>query len=355
MEEVILESRSPVCRLDAVVSRERDSYYFYIMRTPEHMCELVHRCWICNRKPAPDEITEASFEGGAPMLPKRNVGPEHKPAGMDLDADRLSIVWYRSGDTAALLCDDEIICVIPPVAGKYDFPGYSKFAAGQHRYAWALPASTRKMKAEIDENRKYWKYISENHWPESRERHLAVLNGFFDRTSKSLDTDQGRFPYRSLVQGVKNDVVYNFTVGVSRFPMPKSAIHFGNSYEESCYIELGFACSQKHAALADLMGSVMAQIADMPWQELNILWHGHTVDFPNIRGCSALLFINPDMVPGLEKPDYSASKKKINLLWIVPVTEEEMKTIRSEGINKAVSHVHFPERLHIFDGQTKFI
>lgn len=353
--EVLLESRSPLCRLDAIVAKEKNAYYFYIMKAPEAGCEMVHFCWICNRGPAPEELTADSFRDGAPMMPKKNVGPEHLPDGMDLDASKLSIVWYRSGDCAAVLSDNEIICVIPPNVGKYDFPGFSKFAAGQHRYAWALPVSTKKMKSEIEENRRFWKELSSCH-SDILTEHQNIISGFLGNpAARLLDIDRGEFPYRTLLQGEKNDVVYDFTAGVSRYPMPKSPLYFNNDSDKSCYIELGFACEKKHAVLADMMGSVLAQISDIPWGENDIIWHGHTIEFNSIRGCSAIVLINPDYITEAEAPDYSSADRKINLLWVVPVTDEEFSIIKNEGIIKALSRVRFRDRLHIFDGHRKFV
>ena len=64
---------------------------------------------------------------------------------------------------------------------------------------------------------------------------------------------------------------------------------FGSHYNDCNRIELGFAAQERHEPLTQMMFSVMSDVANMPWNELNFLWHGHTFDFPNIKGF--LLFL----------------------------------------------------------------
>ena len=87
--EVIVESWSPVCNIQAFVEKSDKNYYFYLWIDPENSGD-IRSCWICNRVPAPADINEAfKDEGEAPCMPLEFV--DHDPSGIELDEDSLSI------------------------------------------------------------------------------------------------------------------------------------------------------------------------------------------------------------------------------------------------------------------------
>ena len=168
--------------------------------------------------------------------------------------------------------------------------------------------------------------------------------------------DGGHFPLKALAQGRKNGVIYDITLGVSQFAMPRSEIVFRNNYLDCNRIELGFATQEQHGPLARLMASVISDVANMPWIEHDILWHSHTFDSPNIKDFSQILLINPVYVKGLEHPQWrNFMGNRINLLWLVPITAEELSFLREKGIAELISICPEPQKLHIFDGKPKFI
>ncbi len=105
-----------------------------------------------------------------------------------------------------------------------------------------------------------------------------------------------------------------------------------------------------------MMFSVMSDVANMPWNEHNFLWHGHTFDFPNIKGFSQILLINPAYIEGMECPQWRRFLgNRVNLLWLVPITAEEFKALSENGIAEMIKICAEPQKLHIFDGRPKFL
>ena len=128
-------SRSPVTGLEACVGKDDNAYYLYLMEAPElGGGKVVRILWLCNRKPAPEVL---STEGdGSFLLPREHVG--HDLNGIDLDESSLRIRWYATGDSAAVYDREGVLGAIPPYAGVHDFPGFTRYMKGFHRYGWQM-------------------------------------------------------------------------------------------------------------------------------------------------------------------------------------------------------------------------
>lgn len=352
--ETILQSDSPVCQAQAFVEKSDSSYYFYIWLNYISNNPTMKVCWICNRKKAPQKLNVNSMGNGrAPMMPAQYVA--HNPSGMELDESQLEIVWFEEGESAALLYCGELICVIPGWSGYKDFHGYSRFASGTGPYAWELKGALKTLTERVQKSRSFWKYFDGNFWPQVQHEHLEALESFFGKHEKYYAIDGEKFPPKAYVCGSRNDISYGITAGVSMIPMPKIEQVFGDNSHSFRRIELGIAAVQQHSQLCQYMGGVISSLSAMPWKEITFLAHGHTVPFNNIKGFSALLFVNPKYIPGMEHPSYSGFMgEDINLLWIVPITQEEydfvVKNSSAELIQKAANCT----QLHIFNGEKKF-
>ena len=356
--EFIFESSSPLCHIDAVVAAETNAYYLYFFCSPEYGANVLNKLWICNRHETPDELDLSPLDNGeGPLLGKENVSEMQPKYGMELNPDKLSCVWYDTGDAAAIYYGKKLICAITPIVGLYDFPGFSIFAKGQTRYAWEMPKDPE-FEKQISDSRQFWEIIkNENTWKKLEQDYLAVTDNFFGSPhTKCIPSGTERFPNRSIAQGRKAHNLYNITLGVSQFAMPEVAQAFGNDCKDQSRIELAFATIDKHDALLDLMAMVMKDVADMPWDERSFLWHGHTFDFPNIKGFAAMLFINPIYISGMESPQWrSFAGGKVNTLWLVPITALELNYLREKGIEELIKKCSAPELIHIFDGMPKFM
>lgn len=358
MSKIIFESRSPICDIDAVIEEDDSTYYMYLMTAPETGVKLLKALWVCNRRPAPEVFDpQCMKDGKAPMLAKENLSPIHPAAGITLNPDKLSCYWYDSGDSAAIFYGGKLLCAIPPYAGLHDFPGFSVFAKGQTRYAWGMP-QTPDFAERAKGLKTFWENIeADDSWPEIQDECLRVIEEFYgSRHEKYYAIDGGNFPPKALAQGRKNGVVYGITLGVSQFAMPRSEMVFGSHYNDCNRIELGFAAQERHEPLTQMMFSVMSDVANMPWNEHDFLWHGHTFDFPNIKGFSQILLINPAYIEGMECPQWRRFLgNRVNLLWLVPITAEEFKALSENGIAEMIKICAEPQKLHIFDGRPKFL
>lgn len=357
--EFIFNSSSPICEIDAVIAAEENSYYLYFTSSPEFEMRILNALWICNRHETPDktDYMSALEKNEGPTLSKENVSEMQPIHGMEFNPDKFSCVWYDTGDAAAIFYDKKLICVIPPIVGLYDFPGFSVFAKGQTHYAWEMPKDPE-FEKQIMDNKLFWEMIkNENTWKKLEQDYLEAIDTFIGSpctNKKSIGIE--KFPNRAIVQGNKDSKLYSITIGVSLYAMPSVAKVFGNNCKDQSRIEFGFSAISSHSKLTDIMDMVMSDVADIPWKERSFFWHGHTITFNYIIKFVAILFINPIYVEGMESPQWQKiSGCKVNTLWLVPITATELKYLRDHGIDELIKKSDHPKSLHIFDGKPKFI
>lgn len=352
--EVIIESDSPVCALQAFVEKSESCYYFYLwnMYGSENK---VKACWICNRKRAPKELDREALEQGmAPMMSEAYVA--HDLNGMELNAEDLEIVWFAEGDAASLLYQGELICVIPGWAGaEKRFFGYSKYAKGTGDYAWELTQAAPVLEKRTRENQAFWEYFDTDYWTQVQDVHMSVLEKFFGQYKKYYAIDGGNFPPKAIITGSRNRVMYGITAGVSMIPMPKVEQYVEDASTEN-RIELGFATVMQDP-FSEKIYSMMSSLAAFPWKECTFFAHGHTIPYHGIEGFEALLFVNPKVIPEMEQPQYEGGLDySINMLWLVPITKEEYEFAVSQGSNELLGKAKdMVKDVHIFDGIPKFI
>lgn len=353
--KVIFEDWSPVCNINAFVEKSDTCYYFYLWVNPQSDRAVVKSCWIGNVGASPKELdTEAMGEGIAPQMPEKYV--LHGEGGLELDPDKFEIVWFEEGNAAALLYDDEIISVIPEWSGYNGFNGYARYAKGVTPLAWGLSDAYGTVSKRVKESKDFWARFEEDFWPGAQNMHLAALEDFFGAHEKYYAIDGGEFPPKALVKGSKDGVVYGITAGVSLVPMPNVETVYGDEFKEYRRMELGFAATAENESLCNSAFSFMSGLAAFPWREYTFLAHGHTVPVNFIEGFAAVLFICPRRLSGVEMPDYKdCMGERINLLWMVPVTEAEYRFITEHDIDENLSYAYDIKRIHIFDGKNKFI
>ena len=347
-------SRSPVTGLEACVGKDDNAYYLYLMEAPElGGGKVVRILWLCNRKPAPEVL---STEGdGSFLLPREHVG--HDLNGIDLDESSLRIRWYATGDSAAVYDREGVLGAIPPYAGVHDFPGFTRYMKGFHRYGWQMrPEDAEGIEAYLHDADQQWQLtLTEKGWEIVDNAFRQVYYRFAGEPSHYLDLDRGSFPRRRLFMGKQNDICYNLTVGMSQAELPRAQILLRNEYAAFSRMELGFACQEQHAALAEYMVPVMADLMQMPWQERDFLGHGHTIEFPRIPGFAGFLLVDAGQVSGLPcpaMPPFLGVKPRF--CWIVLVTQKEMDFVREKGVEKILRKCWMPELVHVYDGGAKF-
>lgn len=354
--EIIIESNSPVCDIQAFVEKTDTCYYLYLWGNPTSEQRYIKLCWICNRTKAPKTLdTKAMQKGQAPMMPEEFVA--HDLNGMELDADKLELVWFAEGDAVSLLSDGQLICVIPGWAGEENqFYGYSKYAKGMGNYAWELTNAEPVLMKRTKENREFWAAFDTDYWTKVQSLHIEALEHFFGKHEKYFAIDGGKFPPKALVTGTRDGVVYGITAGVSLIPMPKTEQYFQEEELAKHHrIEFGFATIEQHRPLSKMFYSTMSSLAAYPWKEVTFFAHGHTIPFRNIKGYEAILFVNPRLVPELEQPDYRSLTGDESLLWLIPLTSQEYEFAMNEGSQALIERADDLKNIHVFDGKPKFI
>lgn len=355
---ILVEDWSPCCDIQAFVEESDTCCYFYLWFHPGRENGYVKSCWICNVAPAPRQLdVDAMQAGDAPALPEEYV--KHDLKGIRLNSDELSIVWFEEGDAAALFEGKHMICVIPGWSGYQGFSGYSCYAKGTAPYAWDLEQAEAILSERIERSRNFWEYVYGDYWKNVQNFHLQALEDFFGVHEKYYAIDGGKFPPKALVCGRKDGICYGITAAVSLLTMPKVEQYYQYHDEPEKYrrIEIGFAAIEEKEEVCMEMYSYLSGISNIPWEEFNFLAHGHTVPCSAIDGFAAVWLINAAMLPQINSPRYPAFRgDRINLLWAVPIKQDEYDLIRSmdDRTAEALEHINCPvERLVIFDGEGK--
>ncbi|MDE5699745.1 MAG: hypothetical protein K2I96_20435 [Lachnospiraceae bacterium] len=153
---------------------------------------------------------------------------------MKLDADLLKIVWFEEGNAAALLSEDEIICVIPGWSGYEGFHGYSKFVKGTTPCAWELTEAFPVIGERVERSKAFWDWFEfePDYWKITQSMHMEALEKFCGKCENYYAIDGEEFPPRALVRGSRDGVIYGITAGVSLIPMPEVEMWYGDDYRE---------------------------------------------------------------------------------------------------------------------------
>ena len=350
-QKTLIQSESPLCPAQAVCEQTENAVYFYIFYPTRDEENRLKRCWVCNCREAPDKLDAGDKLS---MMPKGTFN--HAPEGIEVHPD--GIIWFEDGDSAALLEKGQILAIIPPKYGLYDFPGFAKYAVGQNRYAWELDGQTKayydKKLREVDY---FWRLTDQRKfWEGAQNFYLQTCEAFFGQHTGYYAIDENKFPMRAIIEGKKNGVTYGITGFLSNFPQP-AIERYVQDAQKHRRIEFGFAAVD---ALADSVKieayNCFMALAKYIYADGTFFVHGHTNTWEGIPGCHAFLFINPRAIQGMESPAYKDyNGDPINLLWAVPITKEEYDFTVKFGVNKLLALAKDVTHIHIFDGRPKFM
>lgn len=350
---ILVGSWSPSCKIQALVEESDISCYFYLWVHPGAE-NAVKSCWICNVGEAPEKLeTDIMKNGMAPAMPAEYV--RHSPKGIRLNKKKLSIVWFEEGDAAALLEGDTLLCVIPGWSGYQGFHGYSRYAIGTGPCAWELAPAEEVLGKRVAKSREFWNFFEGNYWREVQQLHIGILEDFLGKYVQYYAIDGGKFPAKALVSGIRDGVHYGITAGVSLLPMPLVEQFFQEEASDFRRIELGFAATEAQSDICTKMYSYLSSVANIPWQEIVFLGHGHTIDCDVIEGFSTVWLLDSRLLPQIDAPVYpDFMGDKINLLWVVPLKPEELTKLKEIGSEEELKLLEGRlKELPIFDGNGK--
>lgn len=350
---ILLESSSPVCSIQAFVEETDKNCYLYLWFFPGTDKAFIKSCWICNTDKAPDALdVDAMKNGIAPSMPREHV--LHDADGIQLDKESLELVWFEEGDGAALLQGEELICVIPGWAGYKGFKGYSAYAAGTTPLAWELTQAFPRFMERVERSRNYWAGfdLDGDYWNAAQKHYLKALTDFYGNYQKYYAIDNGEFPPKALVMGEKNGICYCTTIGMSLLAMPQVEQYFENP-NDFRRIELGYAVVKEYEGSMQMMLSYLSALTSIPWREISFLGHGHTIPFQGIKGYSAVWLLNAELLENIDTPKFEKLQSDpVNLLWLVPLKEEEYAWIKEHDSEETLRHCKKTHgELIVFDGR----
>lgn len=357
--EVLVESWSPVCDIQAFAEESDSCVYFYLWRDPGSDHAQVKSCWVCNTAPAPDDIDEAAMDRGeAPRMPRSGCG--HDPRGIQVRKRDLSIVWLEEGDGAALLEAGKLLALIPGWAWSHDFHGYCRHAVGTAPFAWELTQAEAVLTARVERSAAYWRTMEDGYWKPLQEGGLGAMEGFFGPHEQYFAIDGGKFPSKALVTGRREGVRYAFTLGVAALCMPHVEQYHQEDAGDHRRMELAFA-ARGDLPDEDWMKTLgfLSGVSGYPWREITWLGHGHTLLLPEgrIPGFAAVLLLDGRKLPEVPVPAFPpVMGEPVCPLWMVPITKAEYD-LAVESIEPVILEKYqgAPERLVVFDGKPKFL
>lgn len=355
----LIESESPLCPVQAFAEQTDNAVWFYLFYPfrdqKKDLFEAgnnLKACWVCNCREAPDRLDSGDR---FMMMPKGCFS--HDPNGITVAKEGLHITWLADGNSAVLHRNGNVLAVIPPKAGLYAFPGFSRYAVGQNRYAWEMPEELRlhwmQQVADCDQ---LWEHShAAGFWQSLQSMHLKILDGFFGKNTGYYAIDEGKYPLRAVIEGKKNGVVYGFTAFLSLFQQPEIEVYIKNGWQHS-RIEFGFAAAEHLADKPKIQAyNCFMALAKYIYRDTVFFAHGHTNTWDGIPGFHAFLFLNARAIEGMESPQYPKFMgDPINLLWAVPITKAEYDFAVQNGSGELLQRAKDLSRVHIFDGMPKF-
>lgn len=353
--KMLIQSTSPICPVEVFAEDDGRTCYFYMRTFPDSRDSEMTACFVCNTTGIENEVsleqwTEDS-DGHAPMIPYSQV--THDTAGLTLSPDDLEVVWTMEGSGAGLVCKGELLAFIPDWADQDSFCGYSKYIRGQTDFGWEMTSAKPQLDEIISAGKSFWKQMEGDFWPDFQQSRLDALNEFMGEQDKYFAIDGGKFPPRALVTGEKNGIKYGFTLGMSLLRQPMVECFYQQRTADFSRVELGFACRAEQQSVFMPVLQRMAGAAALPWATISSLGHGHTILLKDIKGFPAAWLINDNLLKESAAPKFApAFGERVNLLWVVPITEQEYSYLLDYDMEKMFP-LRFSPEITVFDGTPK--
>lgn len=376
MQETILyQETNPYGSFVAYLEDDGRTIYLYLqsIHNPEKEMKAL---WIQNRIPAPESRKETGHKNGlAPYLCKGEIY-ENSPIE-PMDTSQIHFIWTEEGDGVALFYKEELQAFLPPWAGLKSISGYSRYAKLDTPTASPLGDPDNGVLADrIESSRKFWEFRGQkNSWKEIQAHRMRYLEFSLGPHSKYWSADGGKFPHLAILKfqpEFAQDIVIYTTIGMSAQNMPTVELYI-KDYLNSSRIELVFAVRtlEGQDSTESWIPNAIGEIIKYPWNMGKWFGEGHTISLPR-RDPEALYlnfthlfltckmdsynYLGKKLENPLRNPLMTENGLKINFLYMIPITDEEVHYIRSQGATsflelmkiKEVGWVHNPERESMF-------
>jgi hypothetical protein len=337
VRDCILTSTSPLTGCIAEVIIENDCSYLYVHQTEttesKSDFKMLSSCWIKNHTKVDDTYSprDDMKRGLQPKVPTKYCA--FKDDISFFKAEQLEIIWGKEGLIASLYENGELICVATYWAG------YSKYSNTSDLPATPFPLGSSESNVlfqRMDEAKEFWKQDFNKIWISYSDSYLSELESKYGKHVKYFAIDGGGFPPKALVTFETDDMKYAFTIGVGLFPQPKVDMHI-DDYKNHELFELGF-CYRANAEFDELnVFSQISSITAVPWARHSFFDHRHTIDlYINARYNGALLISNKSV--NLNESKF-LSKENVNLLWLMPITQEVYEKLISESSDNSGNEI----------------
>ncbi len=334
---VLLHESSPDGSVQAVVEQDDRTVYLYLHANKPGFG--TRACWVRNLVPGPATIDRSEFQQGlAPRLPR--LACRHPQGAPPLSADALEIVWFESGDGAALKAGDRWLAAIPPWSGEADFHGYAADCREETELCWPMPNEPEWFE-RLEAARRWWAaWRTEPRWPRRQAELIETYERQFGKHRRYFAIDGEKWPPRGLVlhglaeTGAASETVLALTVGVSLRPMPKVETQVEQPLRHERIELAAFAAAEAPLGVCERLSST----ARFPWHFDTWLGPGHTMELspngdraPSDHEPVGLLWVDaarfPDPIGSLRLPPVDG--RPTTLLVAMPLTRSDLVAARA--------------------------
>lgn len=343
--DVILSEVSPYGNVEAVVEQDDRVVTFYLFGA-EDTGFGVRSCWVRNLQTAPESLdVEAMRNGIAPMLHRDFCA--HPSGDVKLEGGDLHVVWFEEGDAAALLHNTNVLAIIPGWSGYKEFSGYARDCLAESSLAWPLGTSdSNALYSRIEASKDFWAAwaTDDSPWPEMQDGFVDTYQKHLGKYSNYYAIDSGEWPPKAMLRIPLKDSVAFVTLGVSVRAQPKTDPD-ENSIDQPRRIELGICLSNSLSKdlMQDLARYVSGQ-SGLPWSSFTCIGNNHTIPCdafrnhdPSTEYTTVLLLSEVKDSPKINLP--VVQKESVELLWMIPITDQERQIAIEHGSNKLVEYL----------------
>ena len=330
--KILLEDVGPNGNIEVIVEDDGLSTYLY-WNPAAPTQKRMRAVWLRNAGAAPAEIDgDAMKAGRAPQLPakfcKFPLGGQ--PA---LSAAELRLSWTEDGSGVFLLERDELLACVPTWIQSEE--GFSRDVTKDAPVGFALtPERLADAKARLTRAEAFWaRWSGPAPWTELGSAIDATLKASLGEPKKSFNIRRDSWPPCEL-RSFELDGDVTTTVGVSIQPQPFVEAQVGELAAQLRHIEFGVAVHKDvPESLATVLRQKLSGLSGYPWANLTWLGNGHTMPSdafgPQSPFQAVLFLMAPPGAPKIALPRVDG--EPVNLLWLVPITNNERAFARKNG------------------------
>ena len=327
MENSLLFSQSPLCPLAVDLISDGQSYYFYMYDLDYENEQLNPHsaCWVKNLVPSHDTYDEQCTNHAQPLMPASLIEKEDLNPWQEED---IEIVWSKEGHIAALYHQNQLVCIIPNWADGKEFCGYCANVVENTMLGWKLSDVLDIFEPRFEESKRFWMQEFNGVWSAYHSPYVDDLCKQFGGIDQCFDLHKDQFPSRILITFEQEDTAYAFTVGMGMFAMP-NADRYYDDYQSYARCEFAIRIDKSTCDDADCyqLYSMLANLCNYPWEEMDTLADQHIVDIAYLDKDHCILLDDDHYEDALP---LSIKQQGVHLTWVVPLDDEDYIALKED-------------------------